>query len=290
MNPEAVLSILNLAQLPRLGLLAEDEHACRELITTLPQHPERLSRVVALSDQLLTRIGHFFDDDLPVRDNDGLTSFEDGLVTLLALIAVSEPVHDFLVSRGLPSELAWGTLADLGQQARVSRQVFGSFGLCTQAWCVANWTGRQLWPGRLQFTLERDDDGGCFVGVHIPETGPLTPEAVDASLSRARELFPRIFPEHPAPEFRLTSWLLDPLIVEQLHPESNIARFARRFELTDAGEADPHDALFFVFHLEPALQPVDLSALPGDSSLRRAVRRIPPDQLRVPTGRLVNVN
>ncbi|MDO5084513.1 MAG: acyltransferase domain-containing protein [Arachnia propionica] len=279
-----ILGALNRADLAGLGFRDEDAARCRELIDSLPRHPERLARVAALAEQLRARIGRFHDDDLPVRDDNGTASFEEGLVTLLALIAVAQDVHDFLTARGLPDDLAWATLADLGQQVHVFKEVFGFLGLRAQTWCVANFSGRHLWLGRLQYTLEQDDVP--FVGVHIPETGPLTPDLVDASLDAARVLVPRLFPEHPAQEFRLTSWLLDPLVIDALPPESNLARFARRFEIIDDGEPDPRDAFFFVFHTELRLQPVDLSGLPRDSSLQRAVLDVPVEQLRVPTGRL----
>ena len=271
-------------RLSRLGFRDEDAAACRELIAALPQHPQRLERVAALAARLQERIGRFFDDNLPVRDDNGPASFDEGLDTLLALVAVAEQVHDFLTARGLSSELAWASLADLGQQVHVFRSMFGFFGLGTQAWCVANFTGRHLWLGRLQYTLEHDGDP--FVGIHIPETGPLSPELVDASLALARQLVPVFSPNHGESEFRLTSWLLDPLIVGALSPGANMARFARRFEITADGDPDPHDALFFVFHTEPRLQPVDLSGLPRHTSLQRAVLAAPLEGLRVPTGRL----
>lgn len=287
MTPETVLDALARADLARLGFRADDAADCRRVIATLPCHPERLSRVAELAGQLRARIGCFFDDDLPVREDAGMATFEEGIVTLLALVAVAEHVHDAQVARGLSSDLARASLADLGQQVHIFRTVFGCFGFVARAWCVANFTGRHLWLGRLQFTLERSDDGTPFVGVHIPETGPLTPAAVDASLAAAREVIPRLRPHHPVDEFRLESWLLDPLIIAGLDPRSNLARFVSRFEILDPGEPSHRSAYFFVFHKEWALQPVDLSALPSDTSLQRAVLDVPLDSLSVPIGRLI---
>ena len=76
-------------RLSRLGFRDEDAAACRELIAALPQHPQRLERVAALAARLQERIGRFFDDNLPVRDDNGPASFDEGLDTLLALVAVA---------------------------------------------------------------------------------------------------------------------------------------------------------------------------------------------------------
>ncbi|MDO5093363.1 MAG: acyltransferase domain-containing protein [Propionibacteriaceae bacterium] len=288
MSSREVLAALGRADLARLGFRQEDAAACRDLIDGLAHDPQRLARVTDLAEILGARIGRFFDDDLPVRDAGGLAAFDEGLTTLLALVSIAEEVHAAYLRRGLPDEVAWASLADLGQQVHIFRSVFGFFGLYAQTWCVANFTGRHLWLGRLQFTLERADSGEVVVGIHIPESGPLLPVAVDASLAWARDLVPRLYPEFTSTGFHLTSWLLDPLIVAGLAPDSNLARFAARFQVIDDGEAGPHDALFFVFHRELSLQPVDFSALPRDSSLRRAVLAAPLERLSVPTGRLVD--
>jgi len=98
---------------------------------------------------------------------------------------------------------------------------------------------------------------------------------------------PRTYPEYPVTDFVLHSWMLDPDLMACLEPESNLARFARRFRLLGGSEPGLHDALFFIFQKEPRLQPLDLSALPRDSSLRRAALSRPLEELRVASGRLV---
>lgn len=47
------------------------------------------------------------------------------------------------------------------------------------------------------------------------------------------------------------------------------------------------DGLFFGFNIEPSLQPIDLSALPADTSLHRAIlRQFDGDGVQVRVGRL----
>ena len=274
------------ADLYRLGFREVDAVDFAALRDELPSNPERLAGVEALATRFRSQVGDFFRTDLGVSEDNDLAALEEGLINMLALVAVAEDVHAEMVRRGVPDDVAWASLADLGQQAHIFRQVFGSFGLLARGWCASNYTGRLLWLGRLQYTLERDDEG-TFLGVHIPESGPLTPEAVDESLAWARELAPRVFPEYAVDRFMIQSWLLDPGVAGLLNPESNFVRFAERFELTGDSEDGWRDALFYGFRHEPALQPVDLSALPADSSLRRALlQQIDGAGVRVLAGRL----
>jgi hypothetical protein len=106
------------------------------------------------------------------------------------------------------------------------------------------WSGRLAELGRLQF----ESRANGVLAVHIPESGPLTPAACDASFRRAREVFPE---RHVA---SCHSWLLDPQLADVLPADSNIVRFQHRFELTDEGGDGNADVLRFVFHTsDPAL-------------------------------------
>lgn len=282
----AVLEALAAADLGRLGFRADDAADLTRAIEELSRQPQRLARVARLSHRLRSQIGEFFRDDLGVAEGDGPASLDGGLITLLALVAVSEDVSRAYVRRGVSEELAWRSLSDLGQQTHIFRSVVGCFGLFAESWCAANYTGRHLWLGRLQYTLEQDDEG-YFLGVHVPECGPLTPEAVDDSLVLARNIAALAFPEYAPTRFMLHSWLIDPGIGRYLDPTSNFVRFAQRFELTEERHPGWRDALFFGFHIEPSLSPADLSALPADTSLRRAIlRQLDGPGVEVRVGRL----
>ena len=139
-------------------------------------------------------------------------------------------------------------------------------------WLEVVFSGRLAELGRLQF----EDDGDGVLDVHIPETGPLTPAACDASFARARE----VFPNHHT--FACTSWLLDPVLADVLPDDSNIVRFQRRFTLTDEGDDGNADVLRFVFHTSDP----DLDKLEPTTTLTRAlVARIRAgEQWRVPRG------
>ena len=171
----------------------------------------------------------------------------------LARIPDVRALHERL---GLTERESWETLQDLPRHAHLDRLLHGSPGLRKDWWVELAYSGRLVQLGRLQFEL---CDG--YLNLHVPEEGgPLTPAAVDASLARARELFPQY------DEARITSWLLDPQLADLLGETSNIVRFQRRFEIVGAGDEDAR-VVEFVFHTLDAR----LDELPRETRLQRAI-------------------
>lgn len=176
------------------------------------------------------------------------------MLPFLARIDEARALHAQL---GLTDEESWETLQDLPRHAHLDRLLHGSPGLRKDWWVELAFSGRLVQLGRLQFE-PRDH----YLNLHIPEEGgPLTPEAVEASFDRAREIFPAYR------EGRCRSWLLDPQLAGLLGEAANIVRFQRRFELIDPGRIEDGSVFQFVFH---TLAP-DLDALPRATSLQRAI-------------------
>ncbi|TWD73325.1 hypothetical protein FB561_7214 [Kribbella amoyensis] len=210
-----------------------------------------------------------------------LTAPDDPLVSVAAFLQTLPDIRRYHAERGISDEISWATLADLGRQLNVNRRTHGDFGLETHWWMTIHWVGAIFALGRLQFLLHQVPDahpvpgvasGEWVVGVHIPESGPLTPEAVEDSFAQAREFFPKHFPEYPVKTATLGSWLLDPYLLDNLPQESNMVRFGRRF--TPYGEPrDSQDsAIFFTFRSHDLGK---LDEFPQDTALQRLiVRRI----------------
>ncbi|MEV4168192.1 acyltransferase domain-containing protein [Nonomuraea sp. NPDC049709] len=183
---------------------------------------------------------------------------------------------------GIPEEVSWATLADLGRNMAVHRKRHGSGGLNAPAWFTLHARGLLYALGRLQFNREALDPetaagiraagrpaepGAHSLGVHIPDFhGPLTPEACDASFERARAFFPRHFPGEEPQVMTCGSWLLDDQLAGYLPAASNIIAFQRRFHLL--GRFDGGDTLGFVFGGEAVTAPEEL---PRRTRLERAL-------------------
>ncbi|ADB34551.1 hypothetical protein Kfla_5543 [Kribbella flavida DSM 17836] len=225
--------------------------------------------VAEFAERLRTAIGTPGEAELKAPD--------DPLVSLAAFLETLPDIRRYHQQRGISDEISWASLADLGQQLRVHRRTHGSFGLETHWWVTTYWTGALYALGRLQFLIHPlpgshqvpgVEPGEWVLGVHIPETGPLTPEAVDDSFAQAREFFPKHFPERPVRAATLESWLIDPYLLDHLPQDSNMVRFGRRF--TPYGEPrDSQDsAIFFTFRSHDLAK---LDEFPQDTALQRLI-------------------
>jgi hypothetical protein len=108
--------------------------------------------------------------------------------------------------------------------------------------------------------------GDPALHLHIPDGGPLTPEACDDSFRRALEFFPRHFPDYRYTCFCCTSWLFNTWLETVLPPDSNILRFQREFYLFAIGMR-PDSTIEAVLGQLPA----DLCRAPRETRLQRAL-------------------
>ncbi|HEV2529701.1 MAG TPA: acyltransferase domain-containing protein [Thermomicrobiales bacterium] len=200
-------------------------------------------------------------------------------------VAALPHVRAFHRERGIPDDVSWATLADLGRQMAVHRKRDGESGFDDPVWITLHFSGAIYALSRLQYeriTLGNsagqaildsgvgDGPGTPALSVHIPGYyGPFDPASCDASLDRAREFFPRHFPEERYDLAVCYSWLLDPQLAEYLPANSNIIRFQRRFTIIpDKGSADNALTLRFVFGM-PTDLPLD--TYPQRTTLERAI-------------------
>jgi hypothetical protein len=195
-------------------------------------------------------------------------------------LAALGDVREFHARRGIPDDVSWASLADLGRNLRRDRLLFGEGGLRTHEWLTLHFRGALYELGRLQFnrrapsrvrfppeSRDESSEGEGAVGIHIPESGPLSPAACDESLRRAREFFRRHFDETPVRIGICRSWLLDHQLAEYLDADSNIVRFQRRFHVVPGGSDGDADILRFVFkRIDPGLD-----ELPQRTDLERAI-------------------
>ena len=248
---------------------------------TVSVTPEKFSlvnydagEIASIVDELVNAIG--LPGGLDVRiEVDESTPLGRYFFVYVYLAALAD-VRRFHVQRRVPDEISWATLADLGRNLVRDRLLFGEGGLRTSGWLTLHFRGSLYQLGRLQFNrmnIRAAHVAGAFregdraLGIHIPESGPLTPQACDDSLAQTWPFFVRHFPETPTEVGTCTSWLLDPQLAEYLAPESNVLRFQRRFTLVGEGYDGDADVLRFVFH---RIAP-NLDDLPQRTMLERAI-------------------
>ena len=181
---------------------------------------------------------------------------------LHVLLSGVEPLREWHTQRGIPDDVSWATLRDLARGVAIHRATYGYAGLDKAFWLAHHFHGELYELGRLQFELRAG-----ALGLHIPATGPLTPQACDASLAAANVFVERFFPDPDRRRVVCTSWLLDEQLADYLPADANIVRFQRRFTLNQDVIVDDLEPLRFIFRKIPT----DLAELPRDSTLQRAL-------------------
>ncbi len=112
--------------------------------------------------------------------------------------------------------------------------------------------------------------GDMAVGLHIPADGPMTPEAVQDSLTGIRAFLKKYYPEDADYHFHCNSWLINPKVISLLGEESNIAKFCKLFyPLTRKSQGT--SVFHFVFRTD-ASTPVE--ELPEDTRLHRKLKEL----------------
>ncbi|SFF18244.1 hypothetical protein SAMN05216251_109150 [Actinacidiphila alni] len=203
---------------------------------------------------------------------------------LYVLAAAAPHTRAYHAGLGVPPDVSRRTLADVGRQFAVHRRRHGVPGLANSSWLLRHFRGVLFQLGRLQY--ERTRLGGTTgeavaaaglpygpgdpaLAVHIPDFhGPLTPDACDDSLARARAFFARHFPAEPPAVATCHSWLLDRQLADRLPADSNIVRFQSRFHPGRPGP-DPDDRLPLSFVFGDATLP--LTAYPRRTTLQRTL-------------------
>ncbi len=219
------------ALLTRLGVREEDRGDVVEVWPTAQTDPELWWLLERCRGRVVAAMGDG-DVALACPSLPAALGLRGRCFWIFVYAATVDDARRFHREHGVPDDVSWATLADLGQQVMLHRRRHGTTGLDLQWWLVLHFTGTIYALGRLQFHMHHlfrgpvgppfwpDADeierlgsgfrpGDAALGVHIPENGHLTPESCDQSFAMAREFFASSFPEHRARLGTCTSWLLD---------------------------------------------------------------------------------
>jgi hypothetical protein len=258
----------------RLAIAEQDQQESLAAWPTPERDPEIWRSLQRAYDALVNDLGGFEVLRLPGPSLESTPM--DRYFFVYVFLAALADARRFHAKRRIPEDISWATLSDLGRNLVRDRVLFGNGGLRTSAWLTLHFRGSIYALGRLQFNrmsikarhvADAFREGDPALGIHIPESGPLTPEACDDSLAQAARFFARHFPETPTRLGICNSWLLDPQLNDYLEPDSNVLRFQRRFTLVGEGHEGDADILRFVFH---RLAP-NIDELPQRTTLERAI-------------------
>lgn len=257
--------------LPRLGFRSVDADDAKRLAPVVLADQETRSLAAGHAAAIVALQGDYLRPAL-FPEGSGSHPLGAGVPHIFAFLSTYPEAVSW--RPGQTTDLVDASLADLGQQVHIHRQVRGEFGLHALGWVQANWAGGLVRLDRLQFNVERmpldlqeKAAGQPAWWIHIPQDGPLENARAMNSVALARDVMARLFPAG-GDHFYCSSWLLDPVIATLAGEGSNLARFLSHFgpplRLTPNNDAP----LYYAFNADPT---VDRSALPRDSRLRRGI-------------------
>jgi len=112
--------------------------------------------------------------------------------------------------------------------------------------------------------------GDPTIGVHIPPTGKLTDELVEATIAETKEFVAKYFPEYKYKAFGCTSWMMSTQL-DELLGGGNIVKFSQRFRrLTKCAKGQ--DVFGFVFH-KPDMN-FELKDLRENTTLEKKLKQL----------------
>lgn len=247
----------------RLAITAADRAGCSRLLAGDVDQ----AAVVEAKSALISRLGSYSQEPLDA-------STTDPMAWLTAYLQLTPTIVDWHRDLGVPADVTSATLADVGRNLAIHRRAHAAFGLDTWDWLMWHYTGMMFALGRLNFMLHPTKEaidgvmapGDWVPGIHIPESGPLTPQLVDASLAQAKEFFATYFADKPVAAAVCETWLFDPYLIKHMPVNSNISSFVRRFTSMGKLVDNETEALFFLFRTRDLSR---LNTLPRDSMLQR---------------------
>jgi hypothetical protein len=287
-NPDRLSALLGRLEVP------DEDRA--EVVRTMPQaerDPE-IWWLLERSHRLLAQgmVDRVRQTGPPPPAPPGLLPAALRLFAVHLILATVDDIRGCHADLGIPDDVSWETLSHLGRRMASYRASHGQTGIELTGWDWMRFFGLLYQVGRLEVIPYRlcthpeagplfwyDEEatarlgsgfrkGDSALSVHVPATGPLTPEACHASFYRIRNAFAGVYPDEPPRVATCTSWLLDDQLAEYLPTDSNILAFGRRFTLVPGSLDNDEAILHYVFGPE---RPKDLDALPQRTRLARAV-------------------
>ncbi len=175
----------------------------------------------------------------------------------------------------VPDDVSAATISALARHGETHRLRYGSVGVDAGWWMLPILRGEILQVRSLKFHrvhlgvgtlsphpwLSADEaarrgegfaPGDESLGVHIPARIDLSPEELDATLVRAREVLATVWPCRTRRISTCQSWMMDERLTDALGEHSRIVGFQRRFELIGPYADDVANVVNFVFGEEAA--------------------------------------
>jgi len=256
----------------RVASLALSAEATREITEYWPQfvRDDQWMRLLAQLVAMVERGRGHLEEPLPIWDDADAYGPSGRLLYFYVFALTWSETADFLRAQGMPDDVVDTTLSALARHAETHRLKWGTVGVDAGWWMLLLLRGELVQIGSLKFHQVRlgqgvlspkpwftpDEqaqrgegfrEGDMSLGIHIPARIDLSPEALDRTFARAREVLSVAWPPSTRRLATCESWMMDDRLVEALGPSSRVVGFQQRFTLLPRWHDDRDNVLEFVF-------------------------------------------
>lgn len=175
---------------------------------------------------------------------------------LFLLVHELLPLKEYFDKKNIPHSIFYDSIQDLSFRINRYYDTYSEYGVSERdaLWLRFMYKGEMFDLGSLRFQkfhfsyaeIERQDydymplsdemkrrfpEGEPIINVHITTDADLRPEKIETSFRLAHTFFETYFPDHKYTVFTCRTWMLYRPIQKLLPPDSNITKFANRFEI-----------------------------------------------------------
>ena len=200
------------------------------------------------------------------------TGYHEYSVNMVFLLHACIRLKKIYAEKGYDTDFFKANMTDLKYKLIECKKLHGIHGTTPVNWHSLFFKMTIFALGRLQYEyreipFDYKDLAKCgdtVLTIHIPSSGPLTPESVDESLKKAYEFFGSNCRDGLL--LICSSWLLYPPTASLYPAGSNLESFYKRFEIVDEKENPTDSDLWRIFYTKTD----DYKTLPRETSLQKA--------------------
>lgn len=198
----------------------------------------------------------------------GLMGEDPGNMKLLyAVLEMAGETWEKYRQKGIPPEIFAETMKLVPRFLRTHYRQNGEWQFNLGWWFWRELAMEEYRLGCLEYELV-EEEGRCFISLHIPSDADLSAQSIDESFARCRAFLHTYYPAWENLPWECDSWMMSPALERLLPENSRILAFNRRFQVL----AENKESLGVLDWVFPGHREISQS-LPENTSLQRNMKK-----------------